>query len=70
MSVATAIEGDTADLICWREFGRTRGVTEQVLELNPGLGLLGPVLPRGTQVILPEFDAAAAEPVDLVQLWS
>lgn len=29
---------DTVDALCWRHYGRTQGVTEQVLKANPGLG--------------------------------
>lgn len=27
-------DGDMLDAICWRHYGRTRGVVEQVLEAN------------------------------------
>ena len=61
-------EGDTLDLICHREYGRTRSVTEIVLEANPMLatGLL--VLPIGTLVTLPDI---ASEDKSLTQkrLW-
>lgn len=67
---AFAQAGETVDLICWRMLGRTQGVAEQVLELNPGLAALGPMLPENTAVILP--DTAAATPVlrETIQLWS
>ena len=48
-----AVQGDTVDLICWRTYGRTAGITEQVLEANPALADLGPELPIGTLVTLP-----------------
>ncbi|MEA3581460.1 tail protein X [Klebsiella pneumoniae] len=32
-----AYQGDTVDALCWRHYGRTQGVTEQVLQANPGL---------------------------------
>lgn len=47
-----AIQGDTLDALCWRHLGRTQGVVEATLELNPGLAELGPVLPVGTWVEL------------------
>lgn len=31
------IQNDTVDALCWRFYGRTAGVTEAVLEANPGL---------------------------------
>ena len=64
-----SIEGDTLDLICWRELGRTAGVVEAALEANPGLADRGPILPRGTPVVLPDVAIAAPETRDVVQLW-
>jgi phage tail protein X len=63
----TAIEGDTVDLLCQRHLGRTAAVAEAVLATNPGLAALGPILPLGTPVDLP--DVVAAPPPTLVQLW-
>ncbi|WP_258087249.1 tail protein X, partial [Xenorhabdus bovienii] len=34
-----AFQGDTVDLLCWRHYGRTQGIVEQVLEANPDLCL-------------------------------
>ena len=48
-------EGDTADLICWHIYGRTSGIVEQLLAENPGLAALGPLIPAGTLVKLPEL---------------
>lgn len=64
----TALQGDTVDLLVYRHFGRTVGLVEATLELNPGLADIGPILPLGTVVELPE------PPVDqpskpLLQLW-
>lgn len=63
-----ALQGDTVDLICQRHLGRTGGITEAVLDANPGLAALGPVLPMGTPIILPDT-APVAAPSDLLQLW-
>jgi len=68
-TTATALDGETVDAICWRVLGRTAGVTEQVLGLNPGLAALGPRLPGGTVVILPDAISAASATIDIVQLW-
>jgi len=65
----TALEGDTVDAICWRELGRTRGVTEQVLALNPGLAALGTRLPSGTVVQLPEPATSSPPILETVNLW-
>lgn len=63
-----AHQGDTIDALCHRHLGGTATVTEQVLEMNPGLAALGPILPMGTSVTLP-----AALPADSnsthIQLW-
>lgn len=64
-----AQEGETADLICWRVLGRTDRVTEQVLALNPGLAALGPKLPAGTPVTLPDSADTAPPTRDVVRLW-
>lgn len=62
-----AIQGDTVDLLCQRHLGQTAAVTEQVLTANPGLAALGPILPNGTLVTLP--DVAPEKTTPLVQLW-
>ena len=64
-----SIEGDTLDLICWRELGRTAGVVEAALEANPGLAYLGPILPMGTAVEMPELAIVEVETRDIAQLW-
>jgi phage tail protein X len=61
-------QGDTVDLLCWRHFGRTQGLVEVVLEMNPGLADHGPVLPHGLVVEIPE--APEDKPVTpLLKLW-
>ncbi|MEW6166068.1 MAG: tail protein X [Pseudomonadota bacterium] len=62
-----AHQGDTLDLLCRRHLGATAGVTEAVLAMNPGLAALGPILPMGTSVALPDAPPAAA--TKIVQLW-
>ncbi|SDK68252.1 tail protein X [Billgrantia gudaonensis] len=70
MPEARAHQGETLDRLCHRVLGRTAGVTERALAMNPGLAELGPVLPQGTLVTLP--DAPADEPAiaDTIQLWT
>jgi len=58
---------DTVDALCWRYYGRTQGVTEQVLRANPGLAEHGPFLPHGLQVELPDLPASTT--AQTVQLW-
>lgn len=68
MKVVKSVQGDTVDLICWRYYGRTAGVVEQVLAANHGLAELGPELPMGTLIELPDRPAQAANK-KVVQLW-
>ena len=68
MASVIANQGDTVDAICWRYYGRTAGVTEAVLDANPGLADLGPVIPHGTAVTLPDA-APQAEQRQAVNLW-
>lgn len=63
-----AVQGDTVDAICWRHYGRTAGVTEAVLDANPGLAEHGPTLPTGTLVAMPERAPTAPER-SMVNLW-
>lgn len=66
----TALQGDTVDAICWRHYGRTVGMTEAVYAANPGLAVLGPLLPLGTQIELPDLPTQpAAATRHLVNLW-
>jgi phage tail protein X len=66
-----AQQGDTIDALCHRHLGRTAGVVEQVLELNYGISLYGPVLPMGTAVELPTPSPLTTSAVErpLLQLW-
>ncbi|EKN3739204.1 TPA: tail protein X [Yersinia enterocolitica] len=62
-----AQQHDTLDAMCWRYYGRTEGVTEKVLAANPGLADIGPVLPHGYPVEMPEVSAATT--TQTLQLW-
>lgn len=61
-------QNDTVDALCWRHYGRTAGVVEQVLDANPGLADHGAVLPAGLLVTLPDLQATAPDR-PMVQLW-
>lgn len=63
-----AQQNDTVDALCWRHYGRTAGVTEAVLEANPGLADHGPTLPQGLLVQMPVAQAAATQR-QMVNLW-
>lgn len=59
--------GDIVDQLTLAAYGRTAATTEAVLDANPQLAGLGPVLPRGVLVLLPDLvlPQTAAE----VKLW-
>lgn len=57
---------DTIDLICWRHFGTTTGVTEQVMTLNTHITDNNPILPIGIHITLPIFQASTQRSI---QLW-
>lgn len=61
-------QGETVDLVCNRHYGRTASVTEAVLAGNPGLAALGPVLPMGTVIQLPDIDSAPGKRA-MIGLW-
>jgi phage tail protein X len=67
--VLYARQGDTVDAICWRTFGVTAGVVETVYEMNRGLAALGPVLPMGTPVVLPDAQDVGTRVLAILQLW-
>ncbi|XPP72711.1 tail protein X [Serratia liquefaciens] len=62
-----ALQGDTVDAICWRYYGRTQGVVEQVYSLNEGLADAGAILSHGQPVELPDVTAASQR--ETVNLW-
>lgn len=66
MKVRT-LQGDTVDALCWRHRGRTHGVVEATLKLNPGLAGAGPVLPVGLEVAIP--DPQTKPKTSLINLW-
>lgn len=68
MKQVQAIQGDTVDLICWRYYGRTQGITEQVLSANPQLAKQDVILPIGTVVNLPDI-AMPQQNKQSINLW-
>lgn len=63
-----ALQNDTVDAICWREYGRSSGVVEKVLEANPDIAVYGPFLPIGTEVFLPDLETPQ-QIKQTIQLW-
>ncbi|MEJ2003000.1 MAG: tail protein X [Maritimibacter sp.] len=65
-----ALSGDKLDLLLFREAGLGPSDLTRVLDANPGLADLGPVLPPGTIVIVPATAHTSASRVrPLIQLW-
>lgn len=62
-----ALQGETVDRICQRHYGYTAGVTESVLQANPCLAEVGPVLPMGTKVLMPPVEERSTKTT--IQLW-
>jgi phage tail protein X len=65
--IARARQDEPLDLLCWRVLGRTAGVVEAALGLNPGIDR-HVLLQAGRRVRLP--DAPAAPVRRLIQLWN
>lgn len=67
-TIYTTRQGETVDLACLAFYGRTAKVVEAVIDTNPGLAALGPVLPLGTKITMPDIPATStAKP--LTSLW-
>ncbi|AXF38231.1 putative tail protein [Ralstonia phage phiRSP] len=61
-------DGDMADLIAFNYYGTRDGlVVEQLLDANPGLSGLGPLLPAGITIVLPDFTLPATQ--NAIHLW-
>jgi phage tail protein X len=55
------------DAICHKYYKGRKGATEAVLNANPGLAKLGPVIPDHTEIFLP--DLSPPENDGPVSLW-
>lgn len=61
-------EGEALDEIVWRHYrAEIRGAFETVLEANPGIAAMGPILPLGTRVVLPVIDTP--KEAESLRLW-
>lgn len=66
MSVRLTLEGDMVDRIAHDHYGR-QDMLERVLGANPGLAAMGPVLPAGIEIVLPEAPPRPAPAP--IRLW-
>lgn len=64
--MVNTLQGDTVDLLCYRHYGRSQGVTEQVIAANPGM-TRQIFLNAGQAVELPDITSKAEQ--ETVQLW-
>jgi phage tail protein X len=65
-----AKQGDKLDLLLWREAAIGPSELGRVLDANPGLADLGPILPLGTVVTVPATARpASARTLPIVNLW-
>lgn len=64
----TTIAGDMIDAIAYRTYGYRPGSVEAILEANPGLCELSPMLPAGVVITLPDLPPPVA-PSGVVRLW-
>lgn len=61
-------DGDTLDYIAWKYYGnQNAGTVETLIEANPGLADLGPVLTHGLTINLPQITMPAT--TQGVKLW-
>jgi phage tail protein X len=69
--IRVAGDGISVDLLIWRKYKRPMpGFLEQVLDINPGLAALGPILPIGTVVRFPNVKPPPVAQLAVVRLWA
>lgn len=68
MALYRCKDGDMLDWICFQHYSQESGAVEAVLEANPGLAKLGPVLPAGTLIVLPALPDTSQK--STVRLWN
>lgn len=61
-----ARQGDVLDMVCRTYYGRS-DVLQAVLEANPGLSRVGPILPAGLTITLPDLPPPPT--TGTVRLW-
>jgi len=60
-------DGDVVDMIAWKVYGR-EGMAVAIYEANPGLADIGPILPAGVLIDLPDAPVVQAT-APAVRLW-
>lgn len=62
-------DGDMVDAICWKHYDEAQlpFAIERVYAANPGLADVGPILPAGLTVVLPDLARPDAPPI--IRIW-
>jgi len=63
--VIKTIGGEMLDAITHKYYKGRDGSTEAVLDANPGLAKIGPVLPAGIEIKLPDLPEAKPQEIKL-----
>jgi phage tail protein X len=66
VSTYRTIDGDMVDAICKAHYGR-EDMTPTVYGVNPGLAEMGPILPKGIIVTLPDVEETTVR--QPIRLW-
>lgn len=66
MTSYRTVDGDMADAVCKAHYGRESALVD-VFEANPGLAAIGPILPAGVTILLP--DLASPQSTTVLRLW-
>ena len=64
------VQDQVLDAIAKRIYGNEHGTTEAILNANPGLAALGPVLPQAYELTLPALPPAAPPAAATIDLWA
>lgn len=59
------IGGEMVDAIAHKHYGARPGAAESVLSANPGLAKIGPVLPAGVEIVLPDLPEVKPQEIKL-----
>lgn len=66
--IYTTRQFDMLDALCHRWYGGTHGTVEAVMEANPNLAELMPVLPPGVNIFMPDLPRPH-ETITLLRVW-
>ena len=69
MALYRTKDGDVLDAICLAYYDQSQGYIEAVLNANPRLADIGPILPAGIEIELPDFPALTIAN-DTLRLWN